>query len=65
MKERLTFLEDVGLNYLTLIEAEVSQEERHKELGLQVKLAPVSVGVTYVLDEPSIGLHQRNVMASH
>ena len=36
------------------------QEVKIKELGLLVKLVQVLVGVTYILDEPSIGLHQRD-----
>ena len=61
IKDRLTFLEDVGLNYLTLdrsAETLSGGEAQRKRLASQIGSG--LVGVTYVLDEPSIGLHQRD-----
>tara|TARA_B100001146_G_scaffold219386_1_gene226507 strand:+ start:537 stop:3371 length:2835 start_codon:yes stop_codon:yes gene_type:complete len=61
IKERLEFLIDVGLNYLTL---ERSAESLSGGEGQRIRLASQIgaglVGVTYILDEPSIGLHQRD-----
>lgn len=58
LEQRLTFLNDAGLNYITL-NREVSSlsggEAQRVRLATQLGLG--LVGVTYVLDEPSIGLH--------
>ena len=58
LEQRLAFLNDAGLNYLTL-NREISTlsggEEQRVRLATQLGLG--LVGVTYVLDEPSIGLH--------
>tara|TARA_B110000467_G_scaffold36227_1_gene33025 strand:- start:216 stop:2234 length:2019 start_codon:yes stop_codon:yes gene_type:complete len=61
IKERLTFLEDVGLNYLTLERsAETLSGGEAQRIRLASQIGSGLVGVTYVLDEPSIGLHQRD-----
>ncbi len=64
MKEifaRLTFLENVGLTYLTLARssATISGGEAQR-IRLATQIGSNLVGVLYVLDEPSIGLHQRD-----
>ncbi|HWS30991.1 MAG TPA: excinuclease ABC subunit UvrA [Clostridia bacterium] len=64
MKElnaRLGFLEDVGLNYLTLSRAAntLSGGEAQR-IRLATQIGSGLVGVLYILDEPSIGLHQRD-----
>ena len=59
--ERLSFLEDVGLNYLTLERsAETLSGGEAQRIRLASQIGSGLVGVTYVLDEPSIGLHQRD-----
>ena len=61
IKERLTFLEDVGLSYLTLERsAETLSGGEAQRIRLASQIGSGLVGVTYVLDEPSIGLHQRD-----
>ena len=61
IKERLTFLEDVGLNYLTLNRgAGTLSGGEAQRIRLASQIGSGLVGVTYVLDEPSIGLHQRD-----
>ena len=61
IKDRLTFLEDVGLNYLTLDRsAETLSGGEAQRIRLASQIGSGLVGVTYVLDEPSIGLHQRD-----
>ena len=61
IKERLTFLEDVGLSYLTLDRsAETLSGGEAQRIRLASQIGSGLVGVTYVLDEPSIGLHQRD-----
>jgi excinuclease ABC subunit A len=59
--ERLTFLEDVGLGYLTLARgaATLSGGEAQR-IRLATQIGSSLVGVLYILDEPSIGLHQRD-----
>lgn len=61
IRDRLKFLNDVGLNYLeldrqtaTLAGGEAQRTRLASQLGTQL------VGVLYILDEPSIGLHQRD-----
>ena len=59
--ERLSFLEDVGLNYLTLDRgAGTLSGGEAQRIRLASQIGSGLVGVTYVLDEPSIGLHQRD-----
>ena len=59
--DRLSFLEDVGLNYLTLDRsAETLSGGEAQRIRLASQIGSGLVGVTYVLDEPSIGLHQRD-----
>ena len=61
ISDRLTFLEDVGLNYLTLDRsAETLSGGEAQRIRLASQIGSGLVGVTYVLDEPSIGLHQRD-----
>ena len=61
ISDRLTFLEDVGLSYLTLERsAESLSGGEAQRIRLASQIGSGLVGVTYVLDEPSIGLHQRD-----
>ena len=61
IKDRLTFLADVGLSYLTLDRsAETLSGGEAQRIRLASQIGSGLVGVTYVLDEPSIGLHQRD-----
>ena len=61
IKDRLTFLEDVGLSYLTLERsADTLSGGEAQRIRLASQIGSGLVGVTYVLDEPSIGLHQRD-----
>ena len=58
---RLQFLEDVGLNYLTLSRsADTLSGGEAQRIRLATQIGSGLVGVTYILDEPSIGLHQRD-----
>jgi excinuclease ABC subunit A len=61
IRERLSFLMDVGLNYLTLARASgtLSGGESQR-IRLASQIGSGLTGVLYVLDEPSIGLHQRD-----
>jgi excinuclease ABC subunit A len=61
IRERLTFLVDVGLNYLTLSRSSgtLSGGESQR-IRLASQIGSGLTGVLYVLDEPSIGLHQRD-----
>ena len=61
IRERLSFLLDVGLNYLTLARAAgtLSGGESQR-IRLASQIGSGLTGVLYVLDEPSIGLHQRD-----
>jgi len=61
INERLTFLGDVGLDYLTLDRgsATLSGGEGQR-IRLATQIGSRLVGVIYILDEPSIGLHQRD-----
>jgi excinuclease ABC subunit A len=61
IRERLTFLADVGVGYLTLDRAAstLSGGEAQR-LRLATQIGSQLVGVLYILDEPSIGLHQRD-----
>jgi len=58
---RLKFLEDVGLDYLTLSRsAGTLSGGEAQRIRLATQIGSSLVGVTYILDEPSIGLHQRD-----
>ena len=58
---RLSFLIDVGLNYLTLSRsAETLSGGEAQRIRLASQIGAGLVGVMYILDEPSIGLHQRD-----
>ncbi len=59
LSNRLTFLKDVGLDYLTLNRtAETLSGGEAQRIRLATQIGSKLVGVLYVLDEPSIGLHQ-------
>lgn len=61
IKERLTFLLDVGLDYLTLSRgAQTLAGGEAQRIRLASQIGSGLTGVLYVLDEPSIGLHQRD-----
>lgn len=61
IRERLNFLVNVGLNYLTLSRsAETLSGGEAQRIRLASQIGAGLVGVMYVLDEPSIGLHQRD-----
>lgn len=61
IKERLGFMKDVGLDYLTLdrTSATLSGGEGQR-IRLATQIGSSLMGVLYILDEPSIGLHQRD-----
>jgi excinuclease ABC subunit A len=61
IRARVTFLRDVGLDYLTLSRATgtLSGGEAQR-IRLATQIGSGLVGVAYILDEPSIGLHQRD-----
>ena len=61
IQDRLRFLIDVGLNYLTLNRsAETLSGGEAQRIRLASQIGAGLVGVMYILDEPSIGLHQRD-----
>ena len=61
IKARLNFLIDVGLGYLTLSRsAETLSGGESQRIRLATQIGSGLVGVLYILDEPSIGLHQRD-----
>jgi excinuclease ABC subunit A len=61
VRERLRFLVDVGLEYLTLNRAAESLSGGEAQrIRLATQIGSRLVGVVYILDEPSIGLHQRD-----
>lgn len=61
IKGRLKFLQDVGLGYLTLARAASTLSGGESQrIRLATQIGSGLVGVCYVLDEPSIGLHQRD-----
>lgn len=61
IKARIQFLMDVGLNYLTLARATGSLSGGEAQrIRLATQIGSGLVGVAYILDEPSIGLHQRD-----
>ena len=61
VSDRLTFLSDVGLDYLSLDRsAETLSGGEAQRIRLASQIGSGLVGVMYILDEPSIGLHQRD-----
>jgi len=61
IKNRLTFLKNVGLDYLTLDrQAATLSGGEAQRIRLATQIGSSLVGVLYILDEPSIGLHQRD-----
>ena len=63
IRERLEFLLNVGLTYLTLYRPSKSLSGgEYQRIRLATQIGSQLQGITYVLDEPSIGLHQRDNM---
>lgn len=61
IRARVGFLMDVGLDYLTLARATGSLSGGEAQrIRLATQIGSGLVGVAYILDEPSIGLHQRD-----
>ena len=61
IKERLHFLSDVGLQYLTLSRSSATLSGGESQrIRLATQIGSSLMGVLYILDEPSIGLHQRD-----
>lgn len=61
IRDRLTFLRSVGLGYLTLARSSASLSGGESQrIRLATQIGSSLVGVLYILDEPSIGLHQRD-----
>ncbi|HSX44907.1 MAG TPA: excinuclease ABC subunit UvrA [Candidatus Saccharimonadales bacterium] len=61
IKARLKFMQDVGLNYLNLLRSAVTLSGGEAQrIRLATQIGSGLMGVLYVLDEPSIGLHQRD-----
>ncbi|SCJ50668.1 excinuclease ABC subunit UvrA [Neobittarella massiliensis] len=61
IKERLTFLKSVGLGYLTLARSATTLSGGESQrIRLATQIGSSLMGVLYILDEPSIGLHQRD-----
>jgi excinuclease ABC subunit A len=61
IKSRLQFLENVGLNYLSLSrQSDTLSGGESQRIRLASQIGAGLVGVMYILDEPSIGLHQRD-----
>ena len=61
IRDRLTFMESVGLEYLTLHrEAGTISGGEAQRIRLATQIGSSLVGVLYILDEPTIGLHQRD-----
>jgi excinuclease ABC subunit A len=61
IRQRLTFLENVGVGYLALDRASATLSGGEAQrLRLATQIGSQLVGVLYILDEPSIGLHQRD-----
>jgi excinuclease ABC subunit A len=61
IEERLRFLDDVGIGYLSLSRAAATLSGGEAQrIRLATQIGSALVGVLYVLDEPSIGLHQRD-----
>jgi len=61
IKQRLSFLSSVGLGYLTLSRASMTLSGGESQrIRLATQIGSSLMGVLYILDEPSIGLHQRD-----
>jgi len=61
IRERLSFLAEVGLDYLTLSRASATLSGGESQrIRLATQIGSSLVGVVYILDEPSIGLHQKD-----
>ena len=61
IRERLHFLQNVGLDYLTLARSASSLSGGESQrIRLATQIGSKLSGILYVLDEPSIGLHQRD-----
>ncbi len=61
IRARLQFMQDVGLNYLNLLRSAVTLSGGEAQrIRLATQIGSGLMGVLYVLDEPSIGLHQRD-----
>jgi excinuclease ABC subunit A len=61
IRERLVFLKDVGLDYLTLNRASSTLSGGEgQRIRLATQIGSALTGVLYILDEPSVGLHQRD-----
>ena len=61
IRERLTFMINVGLTYLTLYRPSKSLSGgEYQRIRLATQIGSQLQGITYILDEPSIGLHQRD-----
>src|SRR5213076_2748096 len=61
IRARLGFLVDVGLDYLTLARATATMSGGEAQrIRLATQIGSGLMGVLYILDEPSIGLHQRD-----
>ncbi len=61
IRERLSFMANVGLDYLTLDRASATLSGGEgQRIRLATQIGSSLVGVLYILDEPSIGLHQRD-----
>ena len=61
IRSRLTFLQNVGLDYLTMERAaETLSGGEAQRIRLATQIGSALCGVMYILDEPSIGLHQRD-----
>jgi excinuclease ABC subunit A len=60
-RQRLRFMQEVGLGYLTLDRTTMTLSGGEAQrIRLATQVGAALVGVTYILDEPSIGLHQRD-----
>ena len=64
IKARLGFLENVGLDYLTLDEVPLRFRGEALHIRLATQIGNSLMGVIYILDGPSIGLHQRDTKRS-
>ncbi|MFH1516155.1 MAG: excinuclease ABC subunit UvrA, partial [bacterium] len=61
IKARLTFMDNVGLNYITLSRSAVTLSSGESQrIRLATQIGSNLTGVLYILDEPTIGLHQRD-----
>src|SRR6202034_2231864 len=61
IEERLSFLENVGIGYLSMNRASATLSGGEAQrIRLATQIGSSLVGVLYILDEPSIGLHQRD-----